>query len=284
MQTRQDRQSETGNSTKLISSVLAGMASNCVTHPLTVLSHHCVVSKRDTIIDRRNIQKPFAGFGAALVYGPVISGAFYFLQDYFSTSVTPIVKQRYSLNDYQAMALSFVPVGITYGFTVSAIMAVQRQVWQGVHPGFYGAMGVMYREAGIKPFFRGWKLGLTGGISFTATYQSVRYALGYSDHADTEYTQALIQNAAASLAASTVNAPFSYLRMQQQITPPKEKTPGIREIMTRFYHETRGKQGFLKRFGYFCRQIDIAPSIYRNAIGVLVGQVAYDYIKKNMRT
>lgn len=280
------RQDERKNSTtaNVVSMLSAGLVSNTFTHPLSVASHNAVKHKR-SFLAWINFRKPFSGYLPTLIYGPVLSGEYFFLQDSLNEYLKPLLVGKMEMSEVKANFTVTEVAGALYGLTSGPLNAVQRHVWNNPGYTFYYSARTMYKEAGLYPFYKGITASSVAGAVFSGTYQVIRSSVNsmiITPQNQTSLYATVPGNTVAAMVASVVASPLYYVRFMQQITEPAEQQRSMVDIVKSTWNEMPPKHKLLSRLSFLCTRLDFCPMALRAGLGVTVGQTIYDVVRNTL--
>ena len=290
----------------IVPAVLSGAVQSVLFNPVD-RALYLRVHNRRSFLHASNWSSPFQGFSNAATYRTLCAASYLFWQD---------TSKVYGMKHYSAFCednpltvqLSVGLVSGTFnGVCLNQLQNVKYRMWTDGEGSFRSVCRQMYRDAGIRVFFRGIKVCIARDALFGVVYETLRKAPpivldrlkirpatmdtgSSSTVVQTQRATAVLAskdlswdefffNLLAAVAASTISAPLNYCRNIIYGAPAKGCPLRTTQLLTYLGKVTIRERSWRCRWRYLNAKLNIGWGSLRVGLGMAVGQYLFGEAK-----
>lgn len=253
-----------------ISGAIQAVLFNPVDRALYLRVHH-----RRAFFHPENWTHPFQGFGNAALYRTISAGSYWFWQDH----------SRYQLSHYFPdlethpafkQFLVGVMAGAANAMALNQLQIIKFHTWAR-NSEFSSTAIQMYKDAGMRIFFRGVTVSISRDVAFGIAYEMLRMP-----HRTKQYGERVefAGNCFAATVASIGSAPFNYCRTIVYGSPASSCPLPSYQLLFLLSRETTNQHGWMNRFHYLNSRLNVGWGSVRVGVGMAVGQWVFGYTKR----
>lgn len=152
----------------------------------------------------------------------------------------------------------------------------KQQVWGTDHSSLWGTTRHLYKDGGLRVFFKGAGLTVVRDMAFGATYEFLRANL--RDRTSSKFWA----DFTAAATATALSSPINYARRMKYITPAGETPPRAVPALIDLWRSAKPLQP-RERAGFLCQRLSLGWGELRVGAGLAVGQFIFDYLQPTFR-
>jgi len=244
-----------------------------------------------------NFVHPYQGFMQSAVQRVISGGLYFFLQGEISSHVLT----SFELTDIQRSIALGTLAGSLNGMILNQLAAVKYYAWTKGDYALRQATREMFREGGIRPFFKG---------IFMTTYRDVVFGISYellrtwnreflANVLGRRYNESAVDvisinlhgkgllfvcNFVAALFATVFSAPFNYARNIEYGSSAQNRSPGFFRIMKSLSEEAKKESKiFWKRAVFVGRSFRLGWGSARVGVGMAIGQYFFEVVRSGLK-
>ena len=265
---------------KLNCGLLAGVTQAGIFNPWDRALYLSVKHTRP-FLSSLNFQRPYQGFGQAIVQRTLSTGLYFPLED---MCMGPC-REYFGGNNFLAAWMAGNLAGAVNGIALNPASAIKYHTWGRDNASFWRTAQLMWRDGGIQPFLKGTSPTIMRDLIFGGVYSSLRNGLIFTleeyegpDNALTP-TQTFILNVVAAGLATTVSGPFNYVRNIKYSFPADITPPSSAQILRDVWKEMLAKPTFWERCSLMQDRLRIGWGTARVAVGMAFTNHIYQFCK-----
>lgn len=232
------------------------------------------IKERRPFLNVKNWKTPFQGVSNAVVSRVFNYGVYFALKDTFQEKNRDLTSRPWVNSAVAGMEL-----GTMSAIILNPLAAIKYQGWGQETRSLFHISREMWRDAGAKAYVRGLRSVITRDNVFSVPYVIAQ------NHLKTHYPELKKQplkmfgvNCAIVSVAATLSSPFNYIRNRRYSVPFNKPAPSWKMIVQRLMKETRVLPTRYERVRYLQARLCIGWGTLRVAVGISLGQIAYDYL------
>jgi hypothetical protein len=300
--------------TNINTNVLAGLVSGIIQAGLLNpwdRALYLSVKENRKFLTKSNFLSPYQGFMQVICQKSISGGLYFTLQSQLDELFTFVLKhnqkQEKKNSTFYHLLLGS-SAGVLNGIILNQLAVIKYTTWNSParQASFVKSIKDVYKQGGIKGFFKGIEATGVRDMVFGITYEVLRGSMRkavvkyghYRKEGDLEDDRMVIQKQARSFAllffcdfcgaavATVLSGPFNFVRNMKYATPNNEKPPTQREVFRQLWKEAKEygtKMKMNKGLGiasYMQQRFRIGWGTARVGVGMGIGQWIFDYVKK----
>ncbi len=248
-------------------SAFAGGAVGCVFHPWDRALHLSMINKTPFLL-RANFTNPLQGISLVMIFKPITSGSYLFLQSELHQHLKPVLLAN-KRSESTANILIGLISGSLEGVVKTPCNAMRAYCWN--HHGistFHNVAGMIRRPKGMRSLFAGGINTTQRDAIFGSVYEFTRWK--FRNLIDTNsYSSAhvmgwnFISDGLAAGMATISSSPWNLSRILNQSKKSQDRPISSTQVIRQLYHETMTHTTFKAKRKYLFTSLGIGAGTLR---------------------